>query len=246
MKKFCMLLLAAVFLYAPSFAAAAAPQLMSVSADAEVRVKPDRAAITFGLFEKTDNLRQGAERLNAVAKQVADYCRTRGIEDRFIQTDSLRITPVYSHQITYAKNGVKAETEKLQYELAQTFTITLEDPAQYEDVMYGLLGMGINRVENVSFYSTQMRRYRDEARRLAVKHAREKAELLAEAAGIRLGKAVNVTENTLPSWPAARYAASNVSQNVLTEGAAGDNLLPATATGMISVKAAVTLTYKIK
>lgn len=246
MKKYCMLLLAAVFLYAPSFAAAAAPQLMSVSADAEVRVKPDRAAITFGLFEKTDNLRQGAERLNAVAKQVADYCRTRGIEDRFIQTDSLRITPVYSHQITYAKNGVKAETEKLQYELAQTFTITLEDPAQYEDVMYGLLGMGINRVENVSFYSTQMRRYRDEARRLAVKHAREKAELLAEAAGIRLGKAVNVTENTLPSWPAARYAASNVSQNVLTEGAAGDNLLPAPATGMISVKAAVTLTYKVK
>lgn len=245
MKKYCMLLLAAVFLYAPSFATAAAPQLMSVSADAEVRVKPDRAAITFGLFEKTDNLRQGAERLNAVAKQVADYCRTRGIEDRFIQTDSLRITPVYSHQITYAKNGVKAETEKLQYELAQTFTITLEDPAQYEDVMYGLLGMGINRVENVSFYSTQMRRYRDEARRLAVKHAREKAELLAEAAGIRLGKAVNVTENTLPSWPAARYAASNVSQNVLTEGA-GDNLLPAPATGMISVKAAVTLTYKIK
>lgn len=245
MKKYCMLLLAAAFLYAPSFAAAAAPQLMSVSADAEVRVKPDRAAITFGLFEKTDNLRQGAERLNAVAKQVADYCRTRGIEDRFIQTDSLRITPVYFNQTTYTKNGVKSETEKLQYELAQTFTITLEDPAQYEDVMYGLLGMGINRVENVSFYSTQMRRYRDEARRLAVKHAREKAELLAEAAGIRLGKTVNVEENTVPVWPAARYAASNVSQNIM-ESAAGDNLLPAPATGMISVKAAVTLTYKIK
>lgn len=245
MKKHCMLLLAAAFLYAPSFAAAAAPQLMSVSADAEVRVKPDRAAITFGLFEKTDNLRRGAERLNAVAKQVADYCRTRGIEDRFIQTDSLRITPVYLNQTTYAKNGVKSETEKLQYELAQTFTITLEDPAQYEDVMYALLGMGINRVENVSFYSTQMRRYRDEARRLAVKHAREKAELLAEAAGIRLGKTVNVAENTVPAWPAARYAASNVSQNIM-ESAAGDNLLPAPATGMISVKAAVTLTYKIK
>lgn len=245
MKKHCMLLLASAFLYAPSFAAAAAPQLMSVSADAEVRVKPDRAAITFGLFEKTDNLRRGAERLNAVAKQVADYCRTRGIEDRFIQTDRLHITPVYLNQTTYAKNGVKSETEQLQYELAQTFTITLEDPAQYEDVMYALLGMGINRVENVSFYSTQMRRYRDEARRLAVKHAREKAELLAEAAGIRLGKTVNVAENTAPAWPAARYAASNVSQNI-TEGAAGDNLLPTPATGMISVKAAVTLTYKIK
>lgn len=246
MKKRYMLCLAAAFLCAPAFAFAAAPQLMSVSADAEVRVKPDRAAITFGLFEKTDNLRQGAQRLNAVAKQVAEYCRTRGIEDRFIQTDSLRITPVYTSEMTYSKNGAKSEKEKLQYELAQTFTITLEDPARYEDVMYGLLEMGVNRVENVSFYSTQMRRLRDEARRLAVKHAREKAELLAEAAGIRLGKAVNVTENTLPSWPAARYAASNVSQNIFTETPAGDNLLPAPATGMISVKAAVTLTYKIK
>lgn len=246
MKKVYLAGLAVSLLLLPAFSQAAEPQLMRVSADAEVRIKPDRASITFGLFEKTENLRQGAEELNAMARRVTQYLRTRGIEDEFIQADNLHIIPVYSRQAVLAKNGTRTETEKLHYELTQTFTATLTDPSQYEDVLYALLDMGINRIENVSFYSTQIRQYRDQARRLAVKYAREKAALLAEAADIRLGKIVNVTEDPIPSWHPARFTLSNVSQNVLLADSAADNLLPAPATGMISVKSAVTLTYKIK
>ncbi len=226
----------------PAFSYAEQP-LFRVSAEAEVRIKPDRAALTFGLSERTENLRQGAERLNQLSRRVTEYLRNRGIEERFIQTDNLHIFPVYERQTRLDKNGTRTETDKLYYELAQTFTVTLEDPTQYEDVLYALLDMGINRIENVSFYSTQIRHYRDQARRLAVQYAREKAALLAEAADMRLGKIVNISENSVPSVPQARL--SNVSQNVWTDSAA-DSLLPAPATGMISVKSAVTLTYKIK
>ena len=113
------------------------------------------------------------------------------------------------YQTITAKNGTKTQQETVRYELSQTFTITLEDPAEYEDVLYALLEMGINRVENVSFYSTQLRQARDEARKLAVQYAREKAALLAEAADIRLGKIVNISENTAAQWPTPRLAARN-------------------------------------
>ncbi len=219
--------------------------LMRVSAEAEVRVKPDRAAITFGLFEKTENLHQGTERLNTAANQVIRYLRTRGIAERFIQTDNLRIIPVYRTQLLSAKNGVRTEKETLQYEISQTFTVTLEDPSQYEDVLYALLDMGINRIEDVSFYSTRLRQYRDQARQLAVKYAREKAALLAEAADIRLGKIVALSEIALPTYPTARLTASNISQNVWQADVPAE-AESAPATGMISVRAAVTLSYKIK
>lgn len=228
-------------------AAHAEKNYMRVSADAEVRVQPNRAAVTFGLSEKTADLRQGAVKLNETAKRVTEYLRKRGVEERFIQTDGLSITPVYTTQAVYTNTGKRTDKEQLQYEISQTFTVTLEDPAQYEDVLYSLLDMGVNRVENVSFYSTQIRQYRDEARRMAVKHAQEKAALLAESAGIKLGKITNIQEDSIPSWNAVRYGMSNVSQNRYDDSVQpGDGANPAPATGMISVKAAVTLTYRVK
>lgn len=226
MKKVFLFVLAALLL--PVYGAHAADNYMRVSADAEVRIKPDRAAITFGLSQKTANLRDGAARLNQVAQQVTSYLLKRGVEDRFIQADGLSIRPVYTEEPIYTNTGRRSGKEKLEYELSQTFTVTLEDPTQYEDVLYSLLDMGVNRVENVSFYSTDARSARDQARRLAVKYAQEKAALLAEAAGVKLGKVINVQEDAVPSWPGARYAASNVSQNVYNGTfAAEENVSPA-------------------
>ncbi len=245
MKRVFLFALAAVLF--PACGVFAADNYRRVSADAEVRVRPDRAAITFGLSEKTTNLRAGAAKLNQVAQQVTAYLYNRGVEDRFIQADGLSIRPVYTEEAVYTNSGRRTAKEKLEYELSQTFTVTLDDVTQYEDVLYTLLDMGVNRVENVSFYSTNTRASRDEARRLAVKYAQEKAQLLAEAAGVKLGKIVNVQEDTVPGWPGVRYAASNISQNVYNGALpVDDGGNPAPATGMIPVKAAVTLTYKVK
>lgn len=58
MKRVFLFALAAVLF--PACGMFAADNYMRVSADAEVRVRLDRAAITFGLSEKTANLRAGA------------------------------------------------------------------------------------------------------------------------------------------------------------------------------------------
>ena len=106
MKKIYLLLCIFSLAMAPAFAAGVEP-LINVTAEAEVRIKPDRAALTFGLYEKTDNLRQGAQKLNTLSRQVTDYLRNRGIEDRFIQTDSLHIQPIYMYQTITLANGQK-------------------------------------------------------------------------------------------------------------------------------------------
>lgn len=245
MKKSVWFVLAAlVFPLAGAYAEA---NYMRVSADAEVRVKPDRAAITFGLSERTASLRDGAAQLNKVAKQVTSYLLNRGIEERFIQADSLSIRPVYTEQTVYNNKGVRSGKEVREYEVSQTFTVTLDDVTQYEDVLYALLDLGVNRVENVSFYSTNTRATRDEARRLAVKYAQEKAALLAEAAGVKLGKVVNVQEDYVSGVMPARYAVSNISQNAFDAGVLPqEGANPAPATGMIPVKAVVTLTYRVR
>lgn len=216
------------------------PQFFRVSADAEVRVKPNRASLTLGVFEHTADLKQGRETMQKTIAAAVAYCEKNGVENKSIQTQNIRITPIYDTRTKYTKNGFQEQTEVRQYELTQTFTVTLDDPAQYENLLYGLLDLGINRVEEISFYSSDMRQYRDEARLMAVEHAKEKAALLAKAAGVTLGPVVNVSEETFSNY---YRGPSNFSQNVVTEAPAGES---GPATGMISVKAGVSLVYRLQ
>lgn len=219
-----------------------------VSADAEIKVKPDRAAITFGIFEKTQDLKEGKEKMqNAISKAIA-LAKTNGIEEKHIQTENIYIAPKYSTKYIALEDGSGAEVETLHYEFSQTFKITLVDTSKYDTLLYGFLDIGINRVENVTFYSTEMGKHKDEARIAAVKNAKEKAALLTTEAGIKLGKAVSIQENGFNNYYNGFGAAAmmnrapqNISQNYANQEAPSSDLAP----GMIAVKASVTITYEL-
>ena len=242
-----VLIIFAVLLLAAPFAVAK-PQEMQVTADAEVRIKPNRVAITFGVSEKTESLEKGRDNMKSVIAKAMAFCKNIGIEDKYIQTESIYISPRYDNVYDpYKKNG-KEYKEVLRYDLRQTFTVTLEDLSKYDTVLYSLLNMGINQVDNITFYSTDMKKYRDEARLKAIASAQDKAKLLTDAAGIKLGKAVNISESIISTpFYGARNAFSNVSQNMMQSyDSAADSGETALATGLIPVKAQVTITYNLK
>lgn len=243
MKKYIFTALVLCLLSGASAAKPAEKELFRVSADAEVRVRPDRASVTFGVSEKVKDLKQGKEQMKKTINAALAFCKRNGVKDKYIQMDSVYISPRYSTVSVYKKDGGSETKEVLEYELGQSFTVTLEDLAKYELILYSLLDLGINQVESISFYSTQMRKYRDEARLLAIKHAQEKAALLTGAVGLKLGKVLNIREDSFNNFYYGGRGVSNVSQNVAQSSASGENA--DLAAGMISVKAGVTLTYEI-
>jgi uncharacterized protein YggE len=117
----------------------------------------------------------------------------------------------------------------------------LEDITKYEKLIYPLLEMGINRVESVDFSSSELRKYRDEARLAAIKAAQEKAKLLSGAAGIALGKPVTLSESQ-NSYTPYRNAAQNVSFEMGDMGEMSGSM----AAGMISINVTVHITYETK
>lgn len=223
------------------------PKLITVNADAIVRIQPDRAVITLGISQRFANLNEGKEKMEKVVSDAFSFCRKNGIKEQFLQTEQIQIMPRYSDKTTYGKTGVKEVSEVLQYDLLQTFSITLEDISKYDNLMYSLLNMGVNRVENINFYSTQMRKYRDDARLNAIEAAKEKAVLLTKAAGIKLGKVVSISENSFGThYSSPRNMFSNVSQNAVQNFDGDSSGDIAIAAGMIPVKAGVTLIYEVK
>jgi len=246
MKKIFLIL--AALLCAAAAQAAPAPkpddrQLFCVSASAEINVKPDRAHMTLGVSERSKDLHGAKERMSEILKKAIAFCKAKGIQDKHIQTSYISIQPEYRY------DDGKEKTLR-DYVLNQSFTVTLEKTELHEALLYGLLDMGINSVYDISFSTSELRKYRDEARLAAIKAAQEKAKLLTEAAGLKLGKAVNLQEGPIIS-PSFRMAMgrSSLSQNVMQDAAApagGEAGGEGFALGTIPVRAEVTLIYELE
>lgn len=210
--------------------------VLSVRAEAEVRVQPNRAALSLAVIHRVKDLQAGREYMQKTLQNLENFLKQQGTQAKNFQIQQIRITPLY-------RTGGVSETKTLQtdepqYEFEQSFTVTLEDVSAYEGLLYGLLQRGVNRVTDVEFYSSEIRKYRDQARLNALKAAQEKAAQLARAAGVETGRILSLEETSSPAY---FLSASNAVQNAFfpeTETELG--------TGLISLKAAVSVSYEIK
>jgi uncharacterized protein YggE len=82
--------------------------------------------------------------------------------------------------------------------------------AKYDELVAGVIEVGVNRISGVEFGSSEEIAKRKEARLLAIKAAREKAEYLAEALGQRVGRPLWINEfrRQPQPWGAANWASN--------------------------------------
>jgi uncharacterized protein len=226
-------------------AAAAAPaRSISVSGSAEVRVVPDEVVLTLGVetWDKDINIAKRAN--DDIVQRVAALAKDYGLEPTHIQTDYISIEPRYED--SYENRRF------IGYFVRKTIALTLSDVAQFEKLLSAVLAAGVNYVHGVDFRTTDLRKYRDQARALAIRAAQEKAQALAGELGQGLGAALTVREEQDSWW--ASYgawwsyrggtAAQNVTQNA--GGAGGWDAAAPTAPGQIAVSARVTVEYELR
>jgi hypothetical protein len=208
-----------------------------VSGSAEIFVEPDRVRLAFGITEKSRDLKAASDNMGMVLGKALSFLRSSGIQDKHIQTSHVSIRPEYHF------DSETRETILQSYALSQSFAVTLEDTAKYEEIFRGLLGLGINEVRDVTFSISGQQKYRNEALAAAVKAAEKKARILADAAGVTLGKAMIIQEGrqdqTLPRMRNVMLAASAMD-------AAGGHAGEGFALGTIAVQADVTVVFKVE
>jgi uncharacterized protein YggE len=158
--------------------------IISVSGDAEIWVAPDEVTIYAGvsIFATTlDSAVQAVdERTNSVLKLRKKY----NIAAKHIQTDHVSIDPEHKWQ-THALIG---------YWVRKAITITLKNPDDFDPFMEDLVSAGANVINDVSFRTLELKKYREQVRALAIKAAREKAEKLTAEIGQTVGKAILINE----------------------------------------------------
>ncbi len=221
---------------------------LSVTGDAEIKVAPDRVVISVGVESRNPSLPLAKSRNDQAIAAILKATAAESVAPADVQTDFIEINPVYQERsAAESREGYLID----HYRIHKTIAITLRDVSRFEPLLSAVLTAGANRVYGVDFQTSELRKYRDQARELAVKAAIEKATAMAAAAGLKVSKpesisAYNYGGGSAYGRMANRGMMQNISQNVVSgEPGGGDEVSGTMAPGRISVRASVSLTFRL-
>jgi uncharacterized protein len=217
---------------------------VQVTGTAVINVTPDRSMIQLGV-QSSGATPDATQQANMVAiKNVIAAVRALGVDAKDIATDTYIVYPVYDNYNSLKVTG---------YRISNTIMVTLRDISLADDVILVALKSGANMVQDVQFYTSDLRKYRDQARDLAMKAAGEKAQAMAVSAGSQTGCVLTASENSWShyygSWQGSQQTAmwaQNVMQNASSQGAAPQMDDSPISLGQIAVEAQVSVSYSLK
>ncbi len=160
-----------------------------VTGEGKTFVTPDIAKITVGVAESGLSLKTVQDSVNKKSAALTDAVKNLGVKKEDIKTTSYNLYPQYDYQ--------NSPNRLTGYQVSTTYEITIRDFDKINDLIVVATGAGANMEGGISFEVNEETKKEklQEAREAAASDAKEKAQSLASAAGITLGKVINISEN---------------------------------------------------
>ena len=211
------------------------PPLVNVTGVGEVRLQPDEVVVSMGVEMRDKNLEQARKQTDAKAAAIIAYLKKQGVDAKYIQTSYMNVQPVYT-------GGDYGKTTPDFYQAQKTMTVVIKKLNKFDELLSGLYGAGVNRIDGISFRVSDLEKHKVEARKRAVTEAKQKATALTSDLGAKLGRVYAINENTYAGGP--RPYAENMMMKVGYAGdAAGDSSI---AGGEVVVTANVSVSFVIE
>lgn len=173
-----------------------------VTGEAGVKVSPDMATIRIGVETLEATAAEAMQKNTEQMRRVQEALRAAGLEDRDLQTSGLSVQPEYSYP-------EKGERVLQGYEASNGLNVQVRDLEKLGGILDQVTRDGANNIGGLSFGLQDSGKVLDEARVAAVKDARRRAEMMAEAGGVTLGRVLEIREGSAPGpRPMMRMAAA--------------------------------------
>ena len=239
MMKTFFLLVTLAFAAVPAFAQNnIEPPLITVTGQAEVRVPPDEVLFTLAVENVDKDMLVANKKTDDSVKQILAIARRHNVKPEDVQTSNISVQPKYNtDDMEYdARRNIKRVL--IGYQVSKTVAVRLREISRFDEMLADILKAGITRLSNMEFRDSQLRKHRDEARRMAMRAAKEKADLLAREIGQSIGPAYSITETTRDYAPRAM-------QNVSSDAGEAAESESALAPGTLSVTAQVSVRFRL-
>ncbi|MFC3164533.1 SIMPL domain-containing protein [Ciceribacter thiooxidans] len=207
-----------------------------VSGEGEAKLAPDLAVLSLSVLREAPTAAEAlAANTEAMGKVIAEL-KAGGIEARDLQTRDFSVTPRYRDR---NDDEQIREPEIIGYAVTNGLTVRVRDLGKLGAIIDQSVRLGVNQGGSIVFTNDKPDAAISEARKAAAAEAIAKAKTLAEAAGVTLGRVVEISENFARPMPQPMFRAAMEKDMIAGAPApieAGEN----------SYSVTVNITYAIK
>ncbi|HTR26038.1 MAG TPA: SIMPL domain-containing protein [Terriglobales bacterium] len=208
------------------------PKIVKTTGTAELKVTPDKAMLLLGVERQSATARNAKAEVASTSRKILAALKDLNIEEKDIQTAYLYLEPMIDYRKGLRITNFTAE---------QSLSVTVRDLSKLDAVMDAVITAGANRIGGIEYQSSELRKYKDQAREEAAHAAREKGEALAKALGNQIGKTHSVEE--LPQSEGYYGAVGGLMANTYKEESRSQ--APSTAPGELTIKASVVVSFDL-
>ena len=187
---------------------------LNTQGTSELTFDPDEAEVWAGISIVKDTAEEAQSEANKVVNAILDGLRYKGISDDDIETETLSLRE--------ERTWTKDEGQKvIGWRASQTLKVKTTDLTKVGTIVDVTVNNGANQINNINFGLSEEKEqeYKKQALSEAAKNAKEKAEILAESLGAKLGKIKTVTESNFYYRP-YMYAMKDTAGELAVEEAA--------------------------
>ncbi len=182
-----------------------------VNGEGKVAVTPNIANLSLGVTVQAATVAQAQSQATIAMNAVMSVLTSNGIAAKDIQTENFSIqqisTPVDVNTPVAGSNSGSAGLPLLptttlatvtMFQVSNMVTVNIRTIATTGTIIDAVTAAGgdLIRIDSVSFSVDQPEQYYPQARQLAMADAAGKAQQLAKLAGVTLGKAIYISENS--------------------------------------------------
>jgi uncharacterized protein YggE len=195
---------------------------------ASVQAPPDLARLRFQVSRLQQTPAQAFAVTSEAVGEVRRAIRERGVPDGSVQRSQLSLASAWNYG---------NERKFLGYQCQASFVVESRELDGVQQLLVDVVAAGANEIQGVSFDVADKPALRAEARKGAVAAARRKAQLYADAAGVRLGAVLHIDDVD----PDKLGEGAHRSHSSARSEASAEDLAP----GHVVVSAAVILGFAI-
>jgi uncharacterized protein YggE len=200
---------------------------LTASGEGTAHVTPDIAVVTLGVSSRGDTAAKALADNSTSLTAAIGAIEAAGVTEKDVGTSGLNIYPVYAQN----SDGSQVQPPKVVgYEVSNQVTVTIRDISKAGDLLDKVVAAGANQVNGISFDVSDSKGPGDAALKDAIADARRKGEIMAEAAGVKLGRILSVTSGEEGAPPRPVFAAMALKAAPSTPVMPGEQALTVNAT----------------
>ena len=231
MKKIFAIILAVTLMFTASLALAETK--ITVSGTGETQISADTAIVSLGVNARDKDVLAAQQKANAIIASIREAMTSLGIPEDCVNTDYMNIYAIYDYQ--------DDQEEVTAYNAGSTLAIKVTSMDAVGEVIDSAFAAGANTLNGISFSASDTDAARAESLKKAVADAKAKAEILAEASGLKINRIDLITEGGTFSYD---NTVSNFSARGLAEEKAMDAGSTVVRAAKLIVSASVTVTFE--